>query len=545
MELKNLGQTAASALIHMDIRLEREHWTMFRNKIFGIAAAATLGSAAMLGSTSAYALKVFDTAPNDRAELTSAMMNDSVTYAAETLMTNMVTKVGDTTYYNVGGSGTLVLSAPADVGAVGNDVYTVTVTLDGMVFRTNLTSTSLASTGATWSLVAGGQAKDSMVVFRLATGTINAETANLDLSAQFAVSAAGGSATLTIMNQTLASQGIEGVSGKSPHGPANVIKVASALKETSTDNDLTATVKTFFKKFKDDMIVGRVGSVTIGFNGHRVATVGDGTQVVDGLEDILVTGQTTAGAASSSVSFMGDFSFADKVYVHGDNDCGVEASAGSGASAAPDTQLASDEMDIRMMEGTGDDAVVTGTTKPVNVDSTPSDPNDTLADFTGYLCIMVQGDDTDAKAAPSIPNTGAYTAMGSYKELENAAMRPMGAERTLGMIMRDGTEVQLPYLSTNQKFNQRIRIVNRSSEDAKYEMKFHGVGDMAGTDATGTLDAKSVKVLSLRNDEVVEPGNGNNTSGTLIVEAQLGMIDVATVQINRETGNSDTVVYSD
>ena len=60
MELKNLGQTAASALIHTDIPLEREHWTMFRNKISGIAAAATLGLAAMLGSTAAHAVKVCD-----------------------------------------------------------------------------------------------------------------------------------------------------------------------------------------------------------------------------------------------------------------------------------------------------------------------------------------------------------------------------------------------------------------------------------------------------------------------------------------------------
>ena len=137
MELKNLGQTAASALIHMDIRLKREHWTMFRNKTLGIAAAATLGLAAMLGSTSAYALKIFGTAPTDRAALVGAMTNDSVTYASETLLTTEVTEVeGDsTTYYNVGGTGTLVLSVPGDIGADEDDIYLVTVKLDGMVFR--------------------------------------------------------------------------------------------------------------------------------------------------------------------------------------------------------------------------------------------------------------------------------------------------------------------------------------------------------------------------------------------------------------------------
>ena len=75
-------------------------------------------------------------------------------------------------------------------------------------------------------------------------------------------------------------------------------------------------------------------------------------------------------------------------------------------------------------------------------------------------------------------------------------------------------------------------------------MEFHGADDAAGMDATGMLAADSITVLSLRTDDVVTVGSGNSTSGTIIVEAQPGMIDVATVQTNRETGNTDTVVYS-
>ena len=83
MELKNLGQTAASALIHTDIRLEREHWTMFRNKTLGIAAAATFGLAAMLGSTSANAV-INLTATNADDSANDRTM-PAVTYAKETL----------------------------------------------------------------------------------------------------------------------------------------------------------------------------------------------------------------------------------------------------------------------------------------------------------------------------------------------------------------------------------------------------------------------------------------------------------------------------
>ena len=39
-------------------------------------------------------------------------------------------------------------------------------------------------------------------------------------------------------------------------------------------------------------------------------------------------------------------------------------------------------------------------------------------------------------------------------------------------------------------------------------------------------------------------GEGGSTSGSLIIEAQPHMIDVATVQVSREDGSTDTVVYT-
>ena len=291
----------------------------------------------------------------------------------------------------------------------------------------------------------------------------------------------------------------------------------------------------------ETVTVGNVGSIVVEVNGHRIATANTGIEVVNGLNDILQTGQTTVGAtttANSSVTFMGDFSFAEKVFVHGDEDCGV----GTDDSGVPDTDLISEEMDIRMMEGEGDAAMATDTTMPVNLDPTPIDgsDDDDVASFTGYLCIMVEGDGMDA---PKIPDTDAYTVMGSYKALENAASGPMGMEQMLGEINRDGTTVHLPYLTTNDKFSQRLRIVNRSSADAMYEMEFHGADDEAGDMATGMLKGKSITVMNLRDGMVVTPGNGSSTSGTLIVEANASSIDVATIQVNRELGTTDTVVY--
>ena len=112
-------------------------------------------------SPGAYALKIFDRAPDDRVAVAAGM--DSFTYAAETLMTDEVTAVKDdsTTYYNISGTesdGTLVLSAPADIGATEDDIYVVAITLDGMVFRGDQLADGalVGGTGTTFDVATGG-----------------------------------------------------------------------------------------------------------------------------------------------------------------------------------------------------------------------------------------------------------------------------------------------------------------------------------------------------------------------------------------------------
>ena len=266
MELKNLGQTAASALIHTDIRLEREHWTMFRNKLLGIAAAATLGSAAMLGSTAAYAIKICDTAPTARTAFaeTSTTCFDSVTFAAETLLMgeDEVTAANDaadtTVYSNIGD--TLFLAAPTGVGGIMGDGYTIEITLDGMVFRSASATLTYQGTGsATFNSSTGGQSGDSSVTFSLASGAVSNSNGLVSLTADFAVSANGGSATLVITNPAIA-----GPDGTETH-PGNPIMVAPALSETSTKMNPTADVEADgFMMFEGGRTTASLGTLQVG-----------------------------------------------------------------------------------------------------------------------------------------------------------------------------------------------------------------------------------------------------------------------------------------
>ena len=161
-----------------------------------------------------------------------------------------------------------------------------------------------------------------------------------------------------------------------------------------------------------------------------------------------------------------------------------------------------------------------------------------------YLCIhVVDDEDEDAVA---IPETLAYMVMTSYSAgTTDAAFPPRDGEHALGRILRDGVTVRLPFLTTYNKYNQRLVIVNRGGE-ADYSISFTPeVGVMAdpGSDAEGTLPAMATKVINLDDGNLVTLSGRTRTAGTLIIESQDSMIDVATTLVNKETGTTDTVVH--
>ena len=528
MELKNLGQTAASALIHTDIRLEREHWTMFRNKLLGIAAAATLGSAAMLGSTAA----------NAQGIDLDAMVKTSpaVTIAKETLSTKVA---DDSMYYVVtddaSTTGQLDITVATGVAGAGvtTDDLVVTYTLEGMVFNTALTSASMSGAGITGpSLSSGGMKNDSTAIFTGKKGGVGTTSIVLDVDDLGIMSDGSGSVSVTIVNlqQRAVLQNVPGVEnpGTKIASYPGAVTVKSGVKPAPAPNNLMATVANSFQSFGMDttaspptpILTGTLGSFTVGLEAaaapfQRNASDGSTVETLGVLVESSSATASTVGDNDSSVTIMGDFSFVSAAWLD---------------SAAACTTAG----DLRITDAT-DPTMVTDDTKlraqPLGY--VIANPN---------LCITVPAHTEEMPV--SIP-AASYSAMVSYKAgSAGGMMLPAAASYDLGKITRDGTTVRLPYLSTHDKFHQRIRIVNRSSAEARYEIVPHGADDMAGMDATGMLDANSITVLSLSDDDVVTPANGNNTSATLIIEAPQGMIDVATVLVTRATGASDTVVHS-
>ena len=485
------------------------------------------------GSTAVHAVKIVEDAGED-PEVNGVA---SVTYAKESLETGAVTKVKDesgktTTYYNIDEA--LILSAPAEVSANAGDSFVVSYTLEGMVFSA-VPTVNVANnkqegqprlTGAL-SIASNGAVGDNSVVFRASSASAHYTTADIELNARFAISGAG-SGTVTRVVRNLALEGL-GIDSSKTRTALGIVKAEPALNETSMAMNPTADVAESFRKFLNGMSVATVGSLMVGVKAdHRLAqetsngsTQGNAGVAVTNVDQLMKTGTTgTPGVLESSVSFIGDFSFASGVYLHGDTDCGVPTAANAGVSAGADTQLASAESQLLMVDS---DDMVTGVRK-VNV---------TEFGTTQYLCIMVDSSDKDGLR---IKETVPYTPMGTYGKLDAGAIAPMSMMDPLGMIMRNGTTVRFPFLTSQARYNQVLRVTNRGT-DSMYTFS----SDVLDEDIDDTLLGGDVTTQWLVSD-LIGKGVGG-ASGTLIIEAQPHTIDVAIVHVNRGDGSTDTVIY--
>ena len=207
---------------------------MNMKRVFGLSAALAF---ALGASTVAHALKIVPSAGSDPTADTAVA---SITYAKETLLkgsTNVLSATDtadNTVYYKI--SRAHVLSAPPGVAGNAGDVYTVAYTLQGMVFSVAVTTVS-----SNFSVAAGGAVGDKEVVLRADADAEPSATVPIEVTANFAVSAGGGTITAAVKNQTLESA-LGAGKGTKTHGPVT-IKVQPALKETVIPMEPAPTAK--------------------------------------------------------------------------------------------------------------------------------------------------------------------------------------------------------------------------------------------------------------------------------------------------------------
>ena len=501
---------------------------------------AVAGTAVLAFGSAAHAVKIDD--------------KYSVTYAKETLRkasegdATTQTVLG-VTYYVLEPSHTI--AGPADITAIDEDTtdYEVLFTLQNMVFSAALGNGGLTATtvndagateaGATFTQVRGGAVNDNFVVFAKAAGQAIKVADMLNLAAEFAVTADGpGGITRMVANKALPSA-VPGIRVSMTHVNPDAVKVVRALKETVTLPSPTATADAAddFMSFVGGTSSARklsasVGTLTIGVGSGirdaRVAsdtnsattgdddmvdttmvslvtptadgTTNDGnTGIIDGA--ILTMPTTTAGTA---VTFSGEFSFL-KTLSLGNPEC-------SGSL----TEIRKQDTDDRT----------------ILLDETmPKGAGEFVAGMT--LCVAVDGE-------TSIPITGAYMATTEYKGPVLNMFPPVGGTHYLAAIRRSGSTFRLPFLTVNERHNQRINIVNRGRATTYTlgELATKGDSVIALEMASGDLPPGQTVLLV---SDLIEVTGAMRAAGTLSMPTDKSSLDVSIDIINRENGSSDTV----
>ncbi|MDE0420322.1 MAG: hypothetical protein OXK76_05450 [Gammaproteobacteria bacterium] len=157
---------------------------------------------------------------------------------------------------------------------------------------------------------------------------------------------------------------------------------------------------------------------------------------------------------------------------------------------------------------------------------------------TNEVAIPAVGDDRmlDGYLMTVTPMSGPATARVNGPEASGPA----------GAIARNGTTVNISYLSTNLAYNQRLVIVNHGTRDAGFWMDdFQTEEGVAITGSiSGTVKPRSRMVVRVQDmldssDEARAP----RASGILSLTAPRTAVDVMTIQENLGTGQLDTTTY--
>ena len=495
---------------------------MLGKKVFAATLATVLG-ASLFGANAAKAA-VINLSSDDKT-------SPIATYAEETLSA----ADGDTqkgiadeeTYYkvmgfpDVGQTTTTNWMVTSEVGAglAQNDVVLIRYDFQNMV----LTSPpDLSLTGIdTIVLRSGGAIGDNNVVFSGAPSrTIMRGTPlMLALGPDIGISP---DAPVSI-KVVLTIQGLTDVIPPHETSYRSAITVAKALSASAVSNSLTAAVAHGFKRFtgEEPGTMGSLGTISVKAKEGYQHQNGGGPV---GLRDLIMAGNVD-DSSGSLLEVMGNLSFASGIALQN-----IDPEDADSCSTITDGGLLQRDADTMALAP----IVVAIPTADEGMDDMP---------YEKMLCIQVH--DPESMEAVAIPATSPYMANLDLAAMGDDRLRsPRDRTLDLGRIMRDGTTVHIPYLTTFEGYNHRITLSNRSGTRAAYEFNFRPeMGVMANPemDATGWLAAGQTRVLRAQN--VVTLIGGSRTAATVTVVAQPTDIDVSSTLINMNTGGAVITVH--
>ena len=389
----------------------------------------------------------------------------------------------------------------------------------------------------------GGRAGDNFIVFGLnCPTTVNANSTSctegikigeylwINVVNSLAVPAGEGTYTATA-----SVTGTEGIAGS-----ATIVRVVSGLDASITAAaPAVADVGTGFLQFlgatAEGESVARLGMFHARANASLTGLLAadDGEAADNG--DILKAGATAVGLTVNGDLSIGAFKIAADTHAAGSTAPNMSNCPDSVATASPTKKTKSD---LTVAEGATEEGTAS------------------RAAGAYELCVDVNDDGANETAIEAGKYTASLMVTGP-----GAAATPMTVleDMAIGSIVRNGSSVRVTYLTVNEKYNQRLIIVNRSSRDVEYTLGQFVTEDgteVEGTDmATGMVGANSQVVMKVRDLlsftdlATIVDSTGSmrevppRTAATVTANAPSGMLAVATTQVNLEDGSTDTVLY--
>jgi hypothetical protein len=480
---------------------------MLSNKHFGIAAAAMLGSVALLGINAANA--VIDV---DVDEPTKSM------YAKEALIEDQV--IPDTDYYIVGNDSTdnnLHIRVRMDYVATGEESIYVRYDLTGLVFAAQVVEANIREQGESADVadvVSGGDAGDEWVIVGVdATGGVELnDELELQLESIGVMVDRSGSIKVALYDT------LDNANSQDSHlkmkSADDVVSVVYGVEHmgSPTEPNPVADVEQDFLMFVEAdphmMDMGNIGGYVVGWkadvrnqDGSMVGVLGDLVVVAD--SDLSIAGNFSVGA------------------FHLDEMMDCSTTTGTDRTSL----VISESDDMAMLEGLTD----------VEQDG---------ADLDGrYLCIDVE----DNEAAIPVSE---YTASLMLAKATGRAFDPMApAPDLIGRITRNGTTVHIPFVTTHARYAQRIILRNRGDKEIEYTIMVHpeedngAMPEMLGGNSD-MLPAKTTRILLTTDVVMFAEGGGNpRGSATLTANVAPNKISVATSLLNRDDGSTDTMQH--
>ena len=416
--------------------------------------------------------------------------------------------------------------------------------------------------------LSSGGAGQSFAVLKLGAAGAGATVAAANLIAVVIPSAAAaatgdlqltstsGSVTATIAAYTNPDDALDQVNSRSTFGGSGmIVRLVSGLSVTiSPAPNPVASVDhgfvTFLNASPPPPVTGQVRLGWLGVEENIAATAGlrdadDGTALV--ANDVLAAGSQVEFTVTGDLD-IGAFTIKEETFQMAGDPPMLVMMNGSPVPTGTCDGVAEGSVDQGTLKGADGMALIGEEGEmPSGVTSASSgnlDPDVYL------LCLNVDvtGPGTNMNPIPE----GDYSAMASTKSGATSPAQMVG-EGDLASIERNGASVDIPYLTTSEKHNQRLIIVNRGRSPVAITTITFTTED--GTDVelmdtvqaamdAGLLAVPGMSSWVARMDETISiTGDSRRVAASIAFAGTAGHLSVATTQVNVSDGSTDTVVY--